>query len=100
MKDSEILLARFHPGWCVPVLSAAAREWSRHSSQMGAALAFYTVFTIAPVLVIALNLIGWTLGKDAAQDRLETQIEQYVGKDAAAAIQSMIVAISQPQSGL
>lgn len=67
---------------------------------MGAALAFYTVFTIAPVLVLALNLIGWTLGPEAAKDRLETQIEQYVGKDAAGAIQSMVVAISKPQEGL
>lgn len=96
----KIVLARFHLGWCLPVLSRAAREWSRHSSQMAAALAFYTVFTIAPVLVIALNLIGWALGREAARDRLETQIEQYVGQDTASAIQSMIVAISQPQSGL
>lgn len=87
-------------GWLFPVLRAAVQEWLGHSSQMGAALAFYTVFTIAPVLVIALNLISWTLGPDAAQSRLETQIELYVGRAAAGAIQSMILAASKPQSGL
>ena len=63
-------------------------------------MAFYTVFSIAPVLVIALSLVGWILGPEADHSRLDEQIEDYVGKAGAAAIQSMIVAASRPQSGL
>lgn len=84
---------------CWKLLRTAASEWSNHTSQMGAALAFYAVFTIAPILVISLHLIGWIYGPDAAESRLDMQIQQYVGPVAATAIQSMIVAVSQPQAG-
>ena len=80
--------------------TAASEWWKRNSSQMGAALAFYAVFSIAPVLIIALNLVGWFFGPDAVHSRLDEQMEVYVGKTAAAAIQSMIVAASQPNAGI
>jgi len=79
--------------------TAAVQWWGENTSQMGAALAFYSVFTIAPVLVLSLNLIAWTLGPDAAQSRLQSQLESSIGLAAAQTVQSMVVAASQPQAG-
>lgn len=79
--------------------SAAQQWWEQNTSQFGAALAFFSVFTIAPVLVLAIHLGVWFVGPEAAQARLQTQIEAYVGPSAAETIQSMVVAANQPQAG-
>ena len=77
----------FRPESWWPLLRTAAMEWFKHNtSQLGAALAFYTIFSIAPILVIALGLIGWICGPDAFQSRLDEQIHEYVGQPVAEAI--------------
>lgn len=90
---------RFRPESWWPLLLTAATEWFKHTSQLGAALAFYTIFSIAPILVIALGLLGWIFGPDAVQSHLDEQIQDYVGQPAAEAIQSMVVAAHQSRSG-
>ena len=95
------LPVRFRPGCFWPLLRTAAAEWLKHRpSQQGAALAFYTVFSIAPVLVIALSLVGWILGPEADHSGIDEQIEDYVGNAGATVIQSMIAAARRPRTGL
>jgi membrane protein len=61
---------------------------------MSAALSYYTIFALAPLLIIILAVVSFVLGDDAQQGRIFQQINEYVGADAAALIQSLIKGLS------
>jgi membrane protein len=69
-------------------------------SQHAAALAYYTVFSLAPLLVIVVALAGLFFGQEAAQGKIVEQMGGLVGHDAASAIQDMIAAARKPASGI
>jgi membrane protein len=58
--------------------------------KLSASLAYYTVFSLAPLLILVISLAGLFLGHDAATNRLYPQIAQYVGSQAALQIQEML----------
>ncbi len=58
--------------------------------KLSAALSYYTIFSIAPMLFIVISLAGIFYGQDAVQGRLFWQIEELIGKNAAVQIQEMI----------
>jgi membrane protein len=58
--------------------------------KLSAALAYYTVFSLAPLLILIISLAGLFLGNDAATNRLYPQIAQYVGPAAALQIQEIL----------
>ena len=58
--------------------------------KLSASLAYYTVFSIAPLLILIIALAGLFLGQDAATQKLYPQIQHYVGSDAAKQIQGML----------
>src|SRR4030095_4872051 len=69
----------------------AAVAWSEdHAPRKGAAIAYYTVFSIAPLLLIAIAIAGAIFGEDAARGEVVGQIESTVGKPAAVAIEDML----------
>ena len=68
--------------------------------ELGAALAFYAVFSIAPVIVLAFTAASLVLGKDAAQDRVTQEIESTVGHTVAVAIQATAQYTYQSGSGV
>ena len=64
-------------------------EWRQSRTfELGAALAFYAIFSIAPVIVLAFTVASLVLGKEAAQGRLTQGIESTVGHTVAVAIQA------------
>jgi membrane protein len=63
--------------------------------QMGAALAYYTLFSIAPLLLIAIAVAGSVFGREASQVQLIDAIEDLVGFHSAQAILAMIEGASQ-----
>ncbi len=65
-----------------------------------AALAFFTVFSVAPVVIIAVSLVGLVLGESAAQGRIAEQLEVAIGPEVAAAIQTAVVNSRIQHSGL
>jgi len=67
---------------------------------MAAALSYYTVFSMAPLLILAISIAGLVLGRDAAQGKIVEQISGLVGVQSAAAIQSMIQAANRPSNGV
>ncbi|MBP0594080.1 YihY/virulence factor BrkB family protein [Paraburkholderia sp. LEh10] len=67
-----------------------ARFSSDRCTMMGASIAFYSAFSLAPTLVIVLAVAGWFFGRDAAQGRLFTQVKGILGADAASAIQAIV----------
>ncbi len=74
----------------------AAREWSDDkASRLGAALAYYTVFSIAPLLLITIAIVGFVFGDEAASGGIQGQIGGIVGEQGAEAIQSMIAGANE-----
>lgn len=58
--------------------------------KLSAALSYYTIFAIAPLLIIVLGVVGFVLGEDAQQGRIFEEINEFVGPEAAELIQSLI----------
>ncbi|MDJ1169973.1 YihY/virulence factor BrkB family protein [Roseofilum sp. BLCC_M154] len=67
---------------------------------LAAALAYYMVFSLAPMLIIAVAVASFVIGKEAAQEQLAIQLQQFIGSEAAQSIQTLIQERYQPQSGL
>jgi membrane protein len=57
---------------------------------LGAALAYYTVFSLAPLLLIAISVAGLVYGRDAVEGRLVTEIQGMIGRQGAEAVQTML----------
>jgi membrane protein len=69
-------------------------------STHAAALSYYTIFSIAPLLVIVIALVGFFFGRDAVQGRIYDQLGHLVGHDSALAIQGFIENIYDPGNTL
>ena len=83
------------------VLSKAANAWiDDHAQSMGAALSYYTVFSIAPLLLIAISVAGLVFGQDAAQGAVVDQLRGLIGQNGAQAIQDLLKNVSRPSSGI
>jgi membrane protein len=67
--------------------------------RLGAALAYYTIFAVAPLFLVALSVAGFVFGEKAAHKELFGQINGLVGKDGAQAIESLIAAANRPKAG-
>jgi membrane protein len=82
-------------------LREVAAEWQRDNAlSQGAALAYYALFSLAPLLVVVIAMAGLVLGDAAAQGELVARIGGAVGPEAAKVIEGMVVAASRPKSGL
>ena len=80
------------------LLKATVTEWQEDKVPLwAAALAYYTIFSLAPLLLIA--IAGVVFGEDAARGEIVGQIQGLVGKEGATAIQSMIQNAHRPGSG-
>lgn len=79
----------------------AMLRWSQDGGpQLGAAIAFYTMFAVAPLLVVAIAIAGAVLGADAARGHIVGEIEGLVGPSAARGIEEMIASAWQSPHGL
>lgn len=75
--------------------------WSAdRAPSMGAALAYYTAFSIAPILIIATSIAGLLFGRDAAQGILFDQLADLVGPQAGAAIQTILQNAHRSHDGI
>jgi membrane protein len=82
------------------LLKEAGREWLEDKApRLGAALAYYTALSIAPLLVIAIFIAGMVFGKEAAQGYLLDQIRDFVGVQGGQAIETMLAHANQPRTG-
>jgi membrane protein len=80
----------------VGLLKETWTEWQEDkASRLAAALAYYTAFSIAPLLVIAIAIAAIVFGEEAAQGQIATQLGTLVGKEAAEAIQALLVSSSR-----
>ena len=70
------------------------------AASMGAALAFYTIFSIAPLLIITMAIAGFFFGAEAAHGQIYAQARSLLGNDGASALEGLIKSASQPSEGL
>src|SRR5438270_3723236 len=83
------------------LLKATYNEWNNDKiPRMGAALAYYTIFSLAPLLVIAIAIAGFVFGPDAVQGRITNEIQGLVGAESAHAVQTMIQSAHKPAHGI
>lgn len=84
----------------VHVMRCAVMEWLDHrASSKGAALAFYTLFSLAPVLVLVIAVAGFFYGAEAAQGQLMTQLRGLVGPQGAETIQAILAGARNKDTG-
>jgi membrane protein len=83
------------------VLIEAVTSWVDHrASSKGAAVAFYTLFSMTPILVLAIAVAGYFFGAEAAQGEIVTQVQGLVGPNGAQAVQALLASARNPASGL
>ena len=76
---------------------ASVNAWvDDYAPSMGAALSYYTVFSLAPLLLIVIAVAGMVFGADAARGELITQLRGLIGEAGATAVQDLLVSASTP----
>lgn len=67
-----------------------------YAPSMGAAIAYYTVFSVAPLLLIVISVAGVVFGADAARGAIVAELQGFFGTEGAKAIEDMLAAVSEP----
>src|SRR4029079_3915465 len=76
-------------------------EWSNDKGgRLGAALSYYTVFSLAPLLLLVISVAGLAFGRAAAEGRIFDQLAGVVGADPARLIQAAVAKASQTKGGI
>ena len=83
------------------ILRTAFAEFSREKvSRLGASLAYYSLFALAPLLVVAIGVAGMVFGAEAARGEVVRQIDGLIGHDGALAVQGLLAAGSRPDRSI
>ena len=83
------------------IVKEAAENWSTHKdSRQGAALAYYSIFSIGPVIVIAVAIAGLAFGQEAVKGEVAASIKGTLGDTGAKAVQAMLADASRPRQGI
>lgn len=84
----------------IQLIKTALLSWSDdYAASMGAALSYYTLFSVAPLLLIVISIAGLVFGEDAARGEIFAQLNTLMGSEAAAAIQSLLQSVNKPATG-
>ena len=86
--------------WWMLVKSAASAWIDDYAPSMGAALSYYTIFSLAPLLLIVIAVAGLVFGPDAVRGEIFGQLQGLMGADAAKAIEGILASVSKPAEGI
>jgi membrane protein len=76
-------------------------SWSEHkASRLGAALAYYSIFSLGPLMLIAIAIAGLIFGQDAVQGQVSNQVRGLLGPAGAEAIEGMLASARRPFEGI
>lgn len=83
------------------LVKAAASSWvDDYAQSMGAALAYYTMFSIAPLLLIVISVAGLIFGADSAREEILAQLHDLMGPDGASMVQGLLHSVSKPAESI
>jgi membrane protein len=86
--------------WWQLVKGAASAWIDDYAPSMGAALSYYTVFSLAPLLLMVISIAGLAFGEQAARGEIFGQVAQLMGADAAKAIEGLLASVNKPAEGI
>jgi membrane protein len=86
-------------GWLEIFKNAGIDFLEDKASQLGAALAYYTIFSLAPLLLIAIAITRFVFGETTAKDEIMTAITETIGPKGAEIIQTMLENAARPKAG-
>jgi membrane protein len=90
-----------HPKTWWSLLSDAASGWMSHkASTLGAAVAYYSIFSIGPLMLIAISIAGLFFGHDAVRGEVSAQLSRLLGAQGAKGIESMLAGVGQFSEGV
>jgi len=85
----------------VAFLREVLAQWQQDRAlSHGAALAYYTLFSLAPLLVLVIAIVGLAFGRAAAEGEIVGQVTHLMGPEGAKVVQDMILRASEPKSGV
>lgn len=88
------------PSWTDAPLTVI-RTWSgAHAGRQGAALAYYTLFAIAPMLLIVIAVAGAVYGEEAVRGEIVGQIDQLIGRNGAELVETLLKNARETDGGL
>lgn len=88
-------------GSILDILKTTFKKWNEDkASRLAAALSYYAIFSIGPVILVIIAIAGLVFGEQAARGELVGQIEGAVGPQAAQTIQGILEALNQRESGI
>jgi membrane protein len=95
----EVEPVTLHSIW--DLIKRTASSWNEiNAPRLGAALAYYTMLSVAPLLVLSIAIAGLVFGPKAAQDQIAYQIQNVVGPEGGEAIQSLLAHTGQLAQGV
>jgi membrane protein len=84
-----------------PLVRDAVSSWSDDGApSMGAALSYYTMFSVAPLVLIVVSVAGFVFGEDAARGEVFEQLAHLIGNDGAHAVQGLLQNANKPADSL
>ena len=94
-------LKESRPSW-LKLVKAAASAWvADYAPSMGAALSYYSVFSMAPLLLLVISIAGLVFGEDAVRGEVFGQLQSLLGADTAKAVQAILASVSdKPAQGV
>lgn len=83
------------------LLKQTAREWNDDNAvRLGAALAYYTVFSLAPLLILVTAVAGFFLGEEAVRGELSSQLRGLLGPSGAEAVEGVVAGARKTSTGI
>jgi membrane protein len=82
------------------IKKTCVRWWQDNTFRLGAALAFYTVFSLAPVVLLTIAVVGLVFSKEQARQQLSKEFAELAGPHVARAFENTAEGIAQSGSGL
>jgi membrane protein len=95
MNPKSLLQSR----WVRMLKDAVSAWWNDQAPSKGAALAYYSMFSIAPLLFLIISIAGLIFGADAVRGMVFDQIASLMGQNGAEAIEEMLANVSEPKTG-
>jgi len=84
-----------------PIAKATAESWVQHkSARLGAALAYYSVFSIGPLILITIATAGLVFGAEAVRGEVALQLNGLLGDAGANAVEAMLSGADHPRQGV
>ena len=86
--------------WWTLIKSATAAWIDDYAPSIGASLSYYTIFSLAPLLLIVISVAGLFFGTEAVRGEIFGQLRGLMGDDAAKAIEAILSTVSKPSESI